>query len=187
MNEHSPANVIAAHELLLEELEGEIDWVNQSGGKAFVAGDHERAKAMLERAQKLSELHRDIRALGSRLGALVQAKPGGTSEVRAHLAKGLKTPQDAYRVPILRALADLGGSADLSVVLDRVYAVMKAKLNKHDLAPLPSDKDTQRWRNTAQWCRNAMREEGLIKEVSDRGVWEISEAGRKWLASHGNA
>lgn len=186
MSEHSPANVLAAWELLLEEVEGEIAWVNRIGAAAFAAGDHARAATALERAQKLGALHADVRALGERLRGLVEARPpaarpAGAQELRERLANGLKTADDAYRVPILRALVDMGGSAETGAVLDRVYATMKARLNEHDLAPLASD-GSPRWRNTAQWCRNSMRQEGLIKDDSPHGVWQISEAGHKWLA-----
>ncbi|RMH13146.1 MAG: hypothetical protein D6698_14360, partial [Gammaproteobacteria bacterium] len=37
------------------------------------------------------------------------------------------------------------------------------------------------WRNTAQWCRNTMVREGLMKSDSPYGIWEITEAGRKYL------
>ncbi len=36
----------------------------------------------------------------------------------------------------------------------------------------------QLWRNSAQWARNSMVQEGLLKADSPRGVWNISEAGR---------
>ncbi len=44
-----------------------------------------------------------------------------------------------------------------------------------------ADGKTIRWRNTAQWARNTLREEGLIRDDTPRGIWAISDAGRKWL------
>ena len=38
-----------------------------------------------------------------------------------------------------------------------------------------------RWRNTAQWARNAMVKEGLLASDSPRGVWEITAEGKQWL------
>lgn len=49
------------------------------------------------------------------------------------------------------------------------------------MIPLASDPDMPRWRNSAQWARNTMRQEGLIKENSPHGIWEISDAGRQKL------
>jgi len=47
---------------------------------------------------------------------------------------------------------------------------------------MPSDGVTPRWRNTAQWARSSLREEGLIRDDTPRATWEISEEGRAWLA-----
>ena len=40
---------------------------------------------------------------------------------------------------------------------------------------------SRRWRNAAQWARNSMIHEGLLKADSPRGVWEISDQGRRAL------
>ena len=56
---------------------------------------------------------------------------------------------------------------------------MDGKLNETDFQPLPSDPDSVRWRNTAQWTRNTLVNQGDMKQNSPRGVWEISEKGRK--------
>ena len=58
---------------------------------------------------------------------------------------------------------------------------MANRLTKYDLEPLPSENKTVRWRNTAQWCRNSLVREGLLKADSPFGIWEISESGRKAL------
>jgi len=126
-------------------------------------------------AAALNDLLNDLNAWARRFAILV-----APDEKTPRLRKGLKTPQSVYRVPILRALVDLGGEADLDAVLERVKAAMAGQLNAHDLDTL-ADGKTVRWRNTAQWTRNAMREEGLIRDDTPRGVWGISEAGRQWL------
>ena len=45
-----------------------------------------------------------------------------------------------------------------------------------------SSPDNLRWRNAAQWARNSMVNDGLMKNDSPRGVWEISDKGRNFLA-----
>lgn len=60
---------------------------------------------------------------------------------------------------------------------------MMAQLNAYDRQPLTSDPTQTRWRNTAQWARNAMVKEGLLSAGSPRGVWEITQAGRRWLSA----
>lgn len=71
-------------------------------------------------------------------------------------------------------------SGGINSVLDRIRELMDEELNQYDLAPL-SDGEIPRWRNTAQWARNKMREEGLILDDTPRGIWAISEEGRRWL------
>jgi hypothetical protein len=44
-----------------------------------------------------------------------------------------------------------------------------------------------RWRNTAQWARNDLREQGLIRDDTPRSVWEITDKGRQWLRVQGGA
>jgi len=59
---------------------------------------------------------------------------------------------------------------------------MKGTLKDVDYDPLASDPEMPRWRNTAQWARNSMVKTGLLKADSRRGVWEISDDGRRVLS-----
>ena len=52
-----------------------------------------------------------------------------------------------------------------------------------DFEPLSSS-GMLRWRNTAQWARNSMVNEGLMKDDSKRGIWKISAQGRAYLKAH---
>ena len=97
------------------------------------------------------------------------------------LQRGMRTPEQEFRVPLLKVLMDKGGSASMREVLDELEKRMQGILKDVDYNPLPSDPDTIRWRNTAQWSRQAMVNEGLLKKNSPRGIWEISDEGRKYL------
>ncbi len=113
-----------------------------------------------------------------------QAEDEETREERRNLGrlrKGLRTPEPAYYRPILQALEEAGGSAPMAHVLDRVYQLMQGVLKDVDHQPLASDPDMPRWRNAAQWARNSMVKEGLMKSDSPRGIWEITHQGRTWL------
>ena len=81
---------------------------------------------------------------------------------------------------------ELGGRAPMADVLDRVEQKVRNILNEYDYQPLPSDPRSFRWRNTAQWCRNTLVREGLMKSDSPNGIWEISEAGRRVLNTQDN-
>lgn len=190
MIENNPQDVSSAFEILLEEVEAEIDFVNNVGAKAFEGRDYDRVKEAHERAgllvafrDRLADLRKEWNSLAA---AAEREEDDDTKAERRNLGrlrKGLRTPEAEYRVPILRVLADAGGSAKASDVLEQVGEIMKPRLKSVDFEPLASGPDNPRWRNAAQWARNSMVNEGLLKSVSPRGVWEISDDGRRWLSN----
>ncbi len=101
------------------------------------------------------------------------------------LQRGMRTRTEAYYVLILHVLSEMGGSGKVAEVLDRVGKKMKGVLKKPDYEPLVSSPDNLRWRNAAQWARNSMVNEGLLKKDSPRGVWEISNKGKQHLKQNG--
>jgi restriction system protein len=109
----------------------------------------------------------------------------GDEQVASRLPHGVRTPEETFCVPILRALVKLGGKAPLRDVLDLVGEDLASHLNETDRTTLPSDPRQVRWRNTAQWARNTLVRRGLVEPVRERGVWEISQAGRDHLAKLG--
>lgn len=142
----------------------------------------------LERAAQITAFRDKVDALRREWESLV-GHPGEEEEKSrsqrrdfGRLARGLRTPEDAFRQPILQALVDLGGAAPMADVLENIRQAMQHVLKDVDFQPLGSDPDLPRWRNTAQWSRAAMVKEGLIKGDSRRGIWEISDAGRRHLA-----
>jgi len=59
MIENNPTNVQAAFEMLLEEIEADIDFVNGVGSKAFEKRDYDRAREAPGRWRRfLTELAR---------------------------------------------------------------------------------------------------------------------------------
>lgn len=100
-------------------------------------------------------------------------------------SNGMKTSEKEYVIPILSAIERLGGQGKSTEVLDIVYEAMKGILNSLDLEKLPSGGDI-RWRNTAQWARYTMITDGLLKNDSPRGIWEISEKGKDYLREYSN-
>lgn len=180
-----------AFEILLEEIEAVADTLNDAGAEAFRAGDYDKARAAIEEATRLAEFREKVKALQKEwlgLFAKVPRQKRRTSrKAKGRLPRELRTPEDAFRRPILEALVELSGSASIGEVLDRVEQKMKGVLNQYDYEPLPSDPRSVRWRNTAQWCRYTLVREGLMKKDSPHGIWEISEQGRKWLTKEDNA
>jgi len=91
-------------------------------------------------------------------------------------ASGKKLPQREFRLPLMRTLLELGGSAEVSEI---------RKLMERKMAPLLSEADHQpvssgdpRWWNAICWERADLVREGLFLDNSQRGVWELSEKGK---------
>jgi hypothetical protein len=179
-----------AFELLLEEIEAVANDLNDEGAEACKSGDYERARQAIEQATRLSEFRERVKALQSEWAGLLSGGLNarvrtGRRQSRGRLPRGLRTPEDAFRRPILESLVEPGGSAPIADVLARVEQKMRRVLNSYDRQPLPSDRRSVRWKNTAQWCRNTLVREGLMRSNSPHGVWEISDKGRRWLQQQG--
>lgn len=187
MIENNPSNVSSGFEMLLEEVEAEIDFFTRIGSCAFECRDYRKVDEARTQAEKVTAFRDKVAALRKEWDAISGSEAEEDEETKAdrrnlgRLRKGLRTPEAAYYLPILKALVELGGSAKMQAVLDKVYKVMKPVLKDVDHEPLASEPDMPRWRNSAQWARNSMRQEGLLKEDSPHGTWEITAAGQKRL------
>jgi restriction system protein len=192
MIENNPSNVSSAFEILLEEVEAEIDFINNIGAAAFGKRDYDRAREALERAGVLTAFRDRVAALRKEWQDLTAAADRDEDEeTRAarrnlgKLRKGVRTPESAYYRPILTVLARMGGSGKVADVLKQVEERMRPVLKDVDYEPLASSPDNPRWRNAAQWARNSMIKEGLLKADSPRGVWELTDAGRRAISAVG--
>lgn len=189
MIENNPTNVRAAFEMLLEEIEAEIDFINSVGSKSFEKRDYERAREALEHAGKLSAFRDKTVGLKKEWDSFTQIEIDAEDIEAAQtqrqnlgrLQRGMRTPEEAYYIPILQVISEMGGSGKVADVLDRVGKKMKKTLKACDYEPLSSDPGHLRWRNAAQWARNSMVQEGLLKNDSPRGIWEISEKGEQLI------
>jgi len=95
---------------------------------------------------------------------------GRTSEI---------TSQGNYTLPILESLIEMGGSGKMSDVLEKVLQKMRDKLTTKDYEKLPTGIGV-RWKNKAQWERQRLKTEGYLKKDSPRGIWEITDEGRRY-------
>jgi hypothetical protein len=93
---------------------------------------------------------------------------------------GSLLPESAYELPIMRALADRGGSAPAREIVSAVGDMVAQRLTPLDRAPLPNG--GRRWESRVQFARLRMKERSLIKSGSPRGLWELSDAGAAELA-----
>jgi hypothetical protein len=183
--------VSSAFEILLEEVETIIDKLNQEGARLFSRSAHREARQLLDKVEaanrfrtKIKELQKEWQALESGITRKSSAQLRQSRRKKEHrLLRGLRTPEEEFRIPILKALVNLGGTASADDVLKQVGKAMASVLNAYDKQRLASTPGFPRWRNTAQWTRNALVNEGLLSKNSPRGIWEITEAGRKAVGS----
>lgn len=88
-----------------------------------------------------------------------------------------------YFGPLLDALREIGGSAKPDEAIDRVAHDLKIPDRVLD-ETLPSGGG--RFRNRVAWARFYLTREGLL-DSSKRGVWSLTEEGRKTTLSHEQA
>ena len=99
---------------------------------------------------------------------------------RTRPPKGSLLPEEVYELPILRALDELGGRGPASEVIERVGKLLENELTPEDRLKIASG--LVRWKNRTQFVRLALIKSGDLKRGSPRGVWEISDQGRRRLA-----
>ncbi len=134
---------------------------------------------------KISEYRGKIAAIDTITGG---AKPDQQGELDVAEQEdeanhgGEFTPVFAYWRPILEVLVEMGGAGKRHDVVGAVGKKMKNILKPADYGKLPKS-GWIRWRNRVAWQASNMRqpEQSLIKNDSPRGIWEITDAGRKWL------
>lgn len=177
-----------AFEILLEEIEQVVNGIHQAVNDALRAGRFDEARLSLAHAEKLAQFRERVKGLQQEWHTLFTASPAPITRPPARsrrrqrrLPRGLRTPQENFRRPILEALLELGGRAPMNEVLRRVEEKMREVLSEYDRQPLRSGQ--VRWRNTAQWARYTLVQDGLLRHDSPQGIWEVSEAGRRALES----
>jgi len=92
-------------------------------------------------------------------------------------ANATKTPQHDFCDPIINILKKLGGQGRRMQVLKELETVMAEQLTDFDKSDISSG--TIRWQKSAEWEVRVMREQNLLKPVSEapRGVWALTKKG----------
>jgi len=179
-------NVHGAFELLIESLEEEVNFINNTGASAFQRGDYSAVDTLRARVDGITALREKVLALRVEWERMMppaeEPEDDGDPVSRRDLgriSRGVRTPNQAFEVPILTALVTLGGRGRMADVLAKVEQLMRDRLTEVDFQPLRSDPDSVRWRNTAQWTRFTLVQHGDLRDDSPRGIWEITEQGRR--------
>lgn len=175
-------------EILQIRLNAALDTARNSVIQAINKSEFTDAQVQARRAEEIVKYIDQLHAFRNRWEELGIETDGrktapAPAQSRRRARTGARTPERAFRVPILQALQECGGSGRVKDVLDRVGEIMRPVLKSTDFEILASQ-DEARWRNTAKWERSRMVNEGLLKPPSRVGTWEISSAGREYLHQH---
>jgi hypothetical protein len=188
--------VLDAIGLVIEELSRALDDVKEQAATAVREGRFDDGRALIDTADAMTVIAERVTAIRAEWGRLDVPRRAGVADAPGdetvdasgvprrylgRIGRGERTPQAAFRRPILEALVSMGGEATIGDVLEDVGRRMKPDLRDIDFEPLKSDADQIRWRNTAQWSRNELVKEGLMSPSTERGIWSISAAGRRSL------
>lgn len=132
--------VSVASDIVLEEIESAIAALNKEGGQAFQQGKYEVAKELMERGsqmtafrEKVNELHKQWNTIFATVAPRKVRRRG--RRIAERLKRGLRTPEDAFRVPILQAIVDLGGSALMTSVLHGEFGRSRKRVEGGSLRP----------------------------------------------------
>lgn len=90
------------------------------------------------------------------------------------------TPRSEYRPFIIDALMKLGGTAKQSEIFAIIEQWMANRFTDHDLS-VNQDGYTQKWKNFAAVEKSNMIKDGLLRDDSSWGIWEITEKGMTTL------
>jgi restriction system protein len=179
--------VIPAFEMLLDEMETVVEGMNQEGALLLTAGKYDAARVLIEKVEAINAVRDKLQSLSEEWHQL-SVKPVKKTGKRARqrtpksaprLKKGLRTPEDAFKLPLLKTLIEMGGAGRVSDVIDHMEKHVKSILTEHDHELLKSSNEP-RWRNTVAWARSSMVKAGLLDQDSPYGVWTITEQGRVW-------
>ena len=86
-------------------------------------------------------------------------------------------PESEYEIPMLQIISKHGGRAAAREVLAELETRLDGRLTEVDRQELSSG--TVRWRNRAQFVRLRLIEQGDMVKNSPRGMWDITDQGRR--------
>jgi len=182
--------VIPTLDMVLKELDAIIHELNKQGAKLMTQKKYHEAREIISNAETVIAFQAKMKTLCDewlKMAVPPTPKPHINKKpvkrtVTKILRKGLRTPNEAFLMPILQSLVQIGGSGQVTEVLELVEERLSNQLNKYDYQSIPSNPKVIRWRQNANWARWRLVQDGFLASDSPRGVWEITDAGRQRVA-----
>jgi len=119
-------------------------------------------------------------ALWKALGKNESGKPIGQRRAKSHAVGELTAPKIFWR-PILEALIERGGRASRQQVPNDIERMVGGQLKPGDFEV--NRDGTIKWTKQVDYQRLAMVHEGLLQNGLPRGIWGITDLGRRRLDS----
>ena len=166
--------VVIALNSLLQELDTIILELNDNLLQLTSQKRLDEAQEVLNEAKRITNLQQKVQSLQDEWFHPVLRKRQNRVKSKADG----RTPEWAFRIPILQALIDFGGKAHCQKVKNRIGLEMANQLTEADRETL-SDNKTIRWENSVHWERQVLVDEGLLYPSRKVGIWEITPAGRE--------
>ena len=91
---------------------------------------------------------------------------------RRRRRRGDITPAGAFREPILDILTFRDGRAERADVMDELKGQIGDSLTDADREPRGDGAPL--WKNSADWMRKRLVDEGVLRNDSERGIWELA-------------
>lgn len=174
-----PNSIITSFDTLIASLEVQRDDISTQIATHAAKGQFDDVIALGKQGHAVDEMRNQLVQLRqswqATFGVVTPAKSFTPPE------RGIRTHQSTYYRPLLEALIELGGKAEPKEVLPRVYAKVKHLLTDYYHEQLPSDPRKIRWRTATRFASHELRVQGLLTN-SPHGIWEISAAGRRFVA-----
>jgi Mrr N-terminal domain len=143
---------------------------------------------LLAKAQSFEDTAEDVIVRLVERPGEVDEEDEGNSRPRQRRSRraspGSILPEREYWVPILSILDRAGGAMPANDVIEEVGRRLHDRLSRRDFEELHMGE--VRWRNRTRFARLRMKERGLLNEAAPRGLWEMTDAGRRYLAAHGD-
>jgi hypothetical protein len=98
---------------------------------------------------------------------------------RKRVPAGSILPEAEYELPLLQALIDAGGEGPSKEITEAVGKKLASRLTDFDREALKSG--GIRWENRIQFVRLKLIQRGFVVKDTPRGIWAISDAGRRYI------
>ena len=157
-----------AFRLLRTEVRTAFKALNGAAGQAMAKGDYGTAEGLAAKGREMLQFQEQLDGLLERWRGL----RGESSSA----SKNASIPLWAYYQPVLRALVECGGEANLKEIESRVFAILRGELQVADHRTMAGGRE--RWQVMVHRSRKQLVTEGWL-EPGSGAPWRITAAGRQ--------